>query len=424
MRALQSVTVGILGLAIITGSALAQTGPDPALADLNKCLAGPAGTTEADIFNRLNPALNDPDRVAWCLFLYANSNAATSGNNNALFETWASDNDTFQQNPVWPGPGTIQKPLRRPILPQMARQPQGGLTPFVLPFSSTQCQPGQLCVGEEVRRNKPTFDFIKDNKLYSREGLRAFNKPIVFPADSIELKANWVPVSQLAQFLGSSGGPADPSLYHLNTVTENGQPVQYALVSFHLISKMVPNWTWATFEHMNNPGRCDILGCVDSFGASPATTAPHTDSSGLQYPNCTKTPALTALFAGAKIDPAFANYCLKGTQTDFTDAQGVATRVGNSVTEAGFVDTASCITCHGRAAYTFVTGGWAINRLFTYGSTPIGPIGPLEPGQFYLYPENDQTRLVNPPIFHSTDFVWSIPFCAIDSSGKSGCVVK
>jgi hypothetical protein len=243
------------------------------------------------------------------------------------------------------------------------------------------------------------------------------------------MKANWVPVSQLAQFLTGSGSPADPSLYHLNTTTENGQQVQYALVSFHIISKMVPNWTWATFEHMNNPGRCDVLGCTDAFGAILPFTSPHLpdnsgSNTGLQYPNCTKTPALTALFAANTTDPAFTNYCLKGTQTDFTDAQGVPTRVGNSVTEQGFVDTASCISCHGRAAYSFATGGWSANRVFLYNSTPIAPVGPPDPGQFWLYPEKDPMRPQDAAIFRSSDFVWSIPFCAVDATGASGCVAK
>jgi hypothetical protein len=346
----KSAATSAFGLAMGIGcAALAQTGIDPAQRTMNACLSGapPNPGSEQDFMTRLNPALNDPDRVAWCVFLYVNSNASTTGNNNALFETWASDNDTFQTNPVWPAPGTSTKPLRRPILPHLARQPRAGLTPFVLPFSSTQCMPGQLCVGEEVHRNRSTFDFIKDNKPYTRDGLRAYTKTITFPADSIEVKANWVPVSQLTQFLMGSGSPTDPSLYHLNTTTENGQQVQYALVSFHIISKMVPNWTWATFEHMNNPGRCDALGCTDAFGAILPLTSPHlpdpstgNPNTGLQYPNCTKTPALTALFAANTTDPAFTNYCLKGSQTDFTDAQGVPTRVGNTVSEQGVVDTA------------------------------------------------------------------------------------
>jgi hypothetical protein len=424
------ISMNLAALAVFSsiggGVANAQNGDDAALKSMNACLSGAASTSEKDFMMRLNPALNDPDRVSWCIFLYVNSNAASTGNNNALFETWATDNDTFQTTPSWPGPGAAEKPLHQPVLPRLARQPQGGLTPFVLPFSSTQCTPGQLCVGEEVRRNRSTFDFVKDNKLYSRAGLRAYNKAIVFPADSIEVKANWVPVSQLSQFLAGSGAPTDPSLYHLNTVTESGQQVQYALVSFHLISKMVPNWSWATFEHMNNPGRCDVLGCNDTFGANPSTVAPRSpNDAGKQYPNCTKSAALTALFSAAKIDAAFANYCLKGSQTDFTDAQGVKTRLGNSVTEAGFLDTASCISCHGNAAFSFVTGGWATNRVFLYNSTPIAATGPLDAGQFWLFPDKDPMRPQDAAIFRSSDFVWSIPFCAVDdATGKSNCVAK
>jgi hypothetical protein len=410
----------------VAGPALSQAGDDPALKNLNACLAGAPAATEQDFMFRLNPALNEPDRVAWCLFLYVSSQAATPGNNNALFETWASDGDTFQVTPAWPSASATAMQLRQPILPHLARQGSGGLVPFVLPVQSTQCQQGQLCVGEETRRNKATFDFIVNNKLFTRDGLKAFTKTIVFPADSIEVKANWVPVSQLSQFLDGSGAPTDPSLYHLNTTTENGRQVQYALLSFHVISKMVPNWTWATFEHMNNPGRCDIIGCVDSFGANPPVMAPHGRNPGpnKQYPNCTKTPALTSLFAGNKLDPAFVNYCLKGTQVDFTDAQGVTTRLGNTVTEAGFVDTASCITCHGRSAYSFVTGAWAMNRIFLYNTTPIGPMGPLDPGQFFQYPQQDPMRPQDAALFRPADFVWSVPLCALNAEGKSACSTK
>jgi hypothetical protein len=403
----------------------AQTAPDQAFANLKTCLSGPSGTTDEDFMKKLNPALNDPDRVTWCLFLYVGSQAATAGNNNALFETWASDNETFQTNPIWPTTAPTMA-LRQPILPHLSRAPQpGDVTPFVLPFLS-QCQPNQLCVGEETRRNKSTFDFIVSNKLFTRDGLRAYAKTIVFPADSIEVKANWVPVSQLAAFLGQSGAPADPTLYHLNMTTENGRTVQYALVSFHVISKMVPNWTWATFEHMNNPGRCDFIGCADSFGANPPFAAPHAlNNPGTQYPNCTKSPALTALFATFSIDPKFVNYCLKGSQTDFTDASGVPTRVGNSVTEGGFVATASCISCHARSAYSFATGGFTMNRIFIYmGDTPIGNVGPIDPGQFWMFPQQDPVQGANTPLFKPADFVWSLPLCAIGATGTSRCSNK
>jgi hypothetical protein len=34
----------------------------------------------------------------------------------------------------------------------------------------------------------------------------------------------------------------------------------------HISSKDIPNWIWATFEHVGNPGRCDYTGCNDSYG--------------------------------------------------------------------------------------------------------------------------------------------------------------
>ena len=65
---------------IVTGSGFAQTDP--------------------------NLAMNNPDQQAWTLFLTVNADAKTAGNNNALFETWASDGDTFRAKPVWPSGGS------------------------------------------------------------------------------------------------------------------------------------------------------------------------------------------------------------------------------------------------------------------------------------------------------------------------------
>src|SRR5450755_1776365 len=49
-----------------------------------------------------DPALNNPDKVSWELFALINK-SVPSINNNVLFETWASNEDTFQQNPKFPG---------------------------------------------------------------------------------------------------------------------------------------------------------------------------------------------------------------------------------------------------------------------------------------------------------------------------------
>src|SRR5215472_8299286 len=71
-----------------------------------------------------DPGVNQPDRVAWQLFISVTAYRATPGNNNALFETWASDPDTFNLNPKWPGETASPKPLIGSILGQGRRAHQ------------------------------------------------------------------------------------------------------------------------------------------------------------------------------------------------------------------------------------------------------------------------------------------------------------
>lgn len=362
-----------------------------------------------------NPAMNAPDQLAWQFFIQVNTSA---GGNNALFETWASDTDTFQPNPQFP---TTAAPLalRQPAVPRLGRlaaQRAGRLLPAIPPGAG---------VLEESRRNRESFDFIVQNNLYKVSGLRAaFGKSLSFPVAAMEVKANWKLVTEIPAFTNGRVALGDvPKLYHVNTGAD-GQ--QYAFVSMHIISKAVPNWTWATFEHKFNPGRCDILGCRDSFGAQTNPVLPN-QQPDQGYPDCTKTPALAAMIASAKWDPAFANYCLKGSQTDFTDATGLDTRLGNSVTEDGFVNQSSCLTCHGRAAWDN-TGAATTGGGFDENGAPLGPI---QPGWFWSFSSQ-------PPIFQgmvglkqiatSADFIWSIPFCAIDDTqnppAASNCTGK
>ncbi|MGY3443498.1 MULTISPECIES: hypothetical protein [unclassified Bradyrhizobium] len=356
-----------------------------------------------------NPAMTAPDQVAWQLFIQANTRA---GGSNSTFETWASDTDLFQPNPQFPAAATPLV-LRPPILPQVARegvQQSGGLLPALPPGAGQ----GQM---EETRHNKPTFDFIVQNNLYKLSGVKAaFGKALSFPVDSIEVKGNWVPVSDIPQFTNNKVTAAQvPQLYHVNSAAG----VQYALVSMHVISKQVPNWTWATFEHRFNPGRCDIIGCRDSFGAQTAFV-PSNRTAGQGYPDCAKTSALTAMLSGADIDPVYGNYCLKGSQADFVDNVGLDIRLGNSVTEDGFVATSSCITCHGRAA--FKADGTPSSQAGFLSFGPNGPVAPLGP----LLPEWYWKFSGQPPIFEgkpgltriatAADFVWSIPFCAYDDT--------
>src|SRR5262245_27861344 len=129
-----------------------------------------------------NPAMNNSHKDAWELFVLVNKPVATPSNNNVLFETWASNEDTFQPNPKFPGaaappscqlqqvaalitPVASPKILNVPALEALAPRPPG-LQPKVVPGGSEE-QPS-----EEVRRNQATFDFIVCNKLHTKAGLR------------------------------------------------------------------------------------------------------------------------------------------------------------------------------------------------------------------------------------------------------------
>lgn len=130
---------------------------------------------------------------------------------------------------------------------------------------------------------------------------------------------------------------------------------EYALVSIHVASRQNPNWVWGTFEHQMNPGRCDYLGCFDTFGAESWALLPNRTAFNTQYGTCEKTPALKALMQKARLSPVWQNYCLKSTEVDFTAPDGTPYALGNSVIEGivgnGTVAASSCISCHAYASF-------------------------------------------------------------------------
>jgi hypothetical protein len=417
-----------------------------------------------------NPAMTAPDQTAWNIFIQAVRPPTPAGPVKpgglppTTLQTWPSDADTFtkgakpisnvpraadgihQRRPVIPsiaaahqgsaGPGpqlsaeaddigpqtpasASQPPIFNPTPPGLAN-PNGCNpgNPVDPQFYEPACDPGTV---EEVRRNPSAYNYIVTNQLNSRAGLaKAYkaNMTINFPTDAIEVKTNWIPVSLLATYY-----PGIPqSQFFVATDMVAGQTTQYALIAMHVISKQVPNWTWATFEHQGNRGRCDFLGCKDLFGATDTDVPPANKADGSNqgtvYPNCAKTPALLVAFRAARVDGVFNNYCLKGSQADFTDNNGLAVRLGNSVTENGFVPQASCMSCHGSANINS-KGHPTTTFGFIGANGQVGPINPL----FYNSQSGGRPYYENQPglvrMAISADFVWSIPFCAYESDGKS-----
>jgi hypothetical protein len=340
-----------------------------------------------------NPAMQDPDQVAWRLFVEAvapGKGAATT------FETWATDADTFNPDPKFPTGRSAS--LHARVIPALARA-RGNLR-AVRPHLTLEAS--GIKTLEDVHRNEPTFKFIKDNELYKISGLVAhFGENLQFPKDSVEIKTNWVAVADIPAFTNGKVTPDQVGQYFY--VSKDNSNAQWALVAMHVISKEVPNWTWATFESRWNPARCDIIGCHDVFGATVADVPPNPQPNQ-GYGACDKTDAVTQMFKTASVGAVFANYCLKGSQIDFIDNTGLAIRLGNSVTEAGQVQNSSCMRCHGQAS-------WDKTGSPTGFDFAIGPIDPTVYWQFTGGPPYagmpGMTRVAT-----SADFVWAIPFCA------------
>ena len=369
------------------------------------------------------PPLNDPDRFVWQLFVEVNARApqqvtfrtpagATITTNDALWETWADDPWTFPAQPdpanppAWPGAPAVRGAKR--LIEKAKAGPH--------PHDAKGIRDGLLTVpvgsSEEVRRNKATFDYVIQNDLWYTQGIAAFfasGNVVDFPIDSVEVKGNWIAIEE-----------SDKPDYHWN-YDINGK--LYGLVAMHITSKALPNWIWATFEWVGNPGRCDFIGCRDCFGYSPATVASNTDAVGKTYSGGTMNAPLAAMFeAGGLTGPwgaEWQNYRLKASQTDYVDPTGVPLLVGNSVTEGGFVQTASCMTCHSRAAVD-ATGASAFPIFGEKEPLPLQTTspqqfqtefttynGPPDPNWFWLF-TGKGTKRVN----MQTDFVWAIPFRA------------
>ena len=306
----------------------------------------------------------------------------------ATFETWASDADVFTQTPHFPGITEPHK-FRSSLLgaavnaqngganSTVCNTPAGPANPFIggFPTSTTPT----TCIAEEVKRNRPEYDYIVNNNLYTQAGLAAaFQRSFVvnMPAASISVKGDWIPVSTLIEWIPQLGNQTNVEKQYF-TITLNG--VGFALVSMHVSSKQNEKWVWGTFEHQMNPGRCDYLGCYDTYGAIDRAVPPNRRTYNTQYGECRKNPALRNMMARGGLSPVWLNYCLKGTMVNFTSYGDRPSSLGNSVTEginAGVsVVAASCITCHAYAAFGS-NGSASPAALAMLNQNPTGQLNP------------------------------------------------
>jgi hypothetical protein len=301
-----------------------------------------------------------------------------------------------------------------------------------------------------ANNQKTNAPYAADSRSAGRGQPAALSR-IDFPADAIMIKSNWL-YEGIAAELGIANAPGQPFITQNMTTT-----VQYTdgkkgvdckltgthyLMAFHVSSKDIPNWVWTTFEHVAMPGRCDFIGCNDAYGYSstdplPAGAArnyvaPHVKSDGLvmapatvfdrdkTYPAEKINPGLDQVFRILGIgtspstnkdrpsigDLGWRSYRLKGSQVEFVSSMGRHTLLGNSITEAGFMNGSSCITCHARAGVHVDGSGTTFLRLsvfekdlsdYGYGSSAHGVPNPA-----WFHNDNNAGTLD----VLQADFVW------------------
>ncbi len=287
-------------------------------------------------------AINNPDLYAWQLFVAlnwpGNDKTCRADRKKALgdsgfttWQMWRSREKTFLPN--------AEKPknwFRGCAEGQFITAPVGD-------YSTVE--------DDEVRLNRATYHYIRQNKLYSLDQQeRLVSEGVTdlkFPTGSKEIKANWVRITE-----------DNKDRYHWIEVERDGVIDLYGLSALHISSKDQPNWFWSTFEHIDNEHYWPNI-YPEAFRGWHEV--PSVDRHACPEDNlaCNKIPENMGL-EGTK----WQYFRLRGSQTDWVDKRGNPTVVTNSQIEGIFDQkTMSCLTCHALA----VKGG----------SGPAMPIAPV-----------------------------------------------
>lgn len=381
------------GILLLLAAGLAPTIARPPAGNPPKA-AEPSGTKIT--------AVNDPAKFAWEVFIEINRPTGT-GPRQVQWDGWADQAVMYADpnaTPVWPG-AKVARTLQ-PSRQHEFRRLQAAASPAA---NFDKSVPDRGPNKEEVRMNRPAFDYVVRHMLWYQQGVvRQASSPdgIKFPTGSISIKAIWKIITE-----------ADKPRYHWDEYQpppQPDQPIQPAkqvigLIALHVTSKVLPNWHWATFEQEDNPGFADFIGAHDSYGMVPANVPPNKQPDK-GYKTALK-PVLLAEMKAAGLDAAWTHYRLKGSQIDFTDSTGRPTILGNSITESGFVATSSCITCHARAAVAFQPPPPGATRpTFGFPSVfdAIGQSYNGSPDAAWFW----NAQIPPAPIFSQVDFLWEL----------------
>ena len=202
-----------------------------------------------------------------------------NGDNDTVWEHYRDVSDIFLpggKKPTYNGPpGVVPAQCKASYKPGMRIISQVGKTPTVLTDFSQPFNTGPLIdqngnyTRYEILVNKPMFDYILSNTLYSKAGQKVFSGTVKFPCGvlngpegAIMVKSSWKVINQ-----------ADKNRFHTQTVlvySPASQNPKYpascstklmGLVGLHIGHKTNSGaqWLWSTFEHVDNaPTEADV----------------------------------------------------------------------------------------------------------------------------------------------------------------------
>jgi hypothetical protein len=374
---LMLVGVVVVLLVLIRQSPAAGTGTTDSP---NSVPVGDAAVNCSDPLKQPDPekrAAERPDEFSWVLFLYLNCPVQSSQPSPLIWETWKPDYAVYLPDGKQPAPwGSPLPPRVLSAAPEIS-----GL--------SLKDKAGQPIL-YEIRMNESTFNYIVARELYSKAGqLKFFSdpaaRPIEFDPDAIEIKAAWIVL-----------GPDDiASRYYTIDTKEYGL---VGLAGFHITSKVLKNWVWATFEQRDNEAMTGV-------------------------PQRVETPQSVRdlnkkIHAALPANSPWQYYDLRGTQIAFLDADNQPSLLANTLIETDFQKSSSCITCHALASVGDAAQGYL--GFFNTSNGIEGYTGKItDPKNKYYDAYDDpvcyesQKGFVacgnhDKVVYKLTDFVWSL----------------
>jgi hypothetical protein len=380
------------------------------------CIALAAGgeSTAQD----LHPAVNNPDKFAWGLFVAINHPADLSAERGTpdkakklgdpgitVWETWKlARTEVYLPNACKPAGWTTAAPAVQNVAAlatrfasprASAQQPKifdppkfsedaartlgvsverSSFEPANLSLARVFSPTRSLAVvdagelGNETRMNKEAFEFIVGKNLYSIEGQEDFlvkNLAVDFPVAAKEIKAAW------RMFTDVELDPAKNfrDLNNNGAIEDDERGLRLLERTYHIGYGVIKNEASGTQE-LRPFGLVGLHIITKDIPNWFWTTFEHVDNPQANIGNLDRHSPPGKSYPPEVEGTVWRFYRLRGTQVDFVTSVGRPTILGNTQIEGSFQESSSCITCHARASI-----GRRLDNINAEGGKPLYPPG-------------------------------------------------